>query len=99
MSYLDEVFRPHVRLTVLRVLASAPGYCANSSILHGATGELGLRATRDQVKAEIAWLAEQGLVTSIEPSPGLLVAELTERGSDVQAGLAVVPGVQRPSPR
>ncbi|MDH7971767.1 ArsR family transcriptional regulator [Sphingomonas sp. AR_OL41] len=98
MSYLDEVFLPHLRLTILRVTASAPGYCANSSILQQAVGSLGLNATRDQVRGEIGWLVEMGLVKSTEPSPGLLVATITERGMDVQAGAAVVAGVQRPSP-
>lgn len=98
MSYLEDAFLPHLRLTILRLLSQAPAYSANSSILHQAAGSLGLNATRDQVRSEIAWLAEQRLVKSTEPSPGLFVATLAERGLDVQAGLAEVPGVQRPSP-
>jgi hypothetical protein len=50
------------------------------------------------VRSEIAWLAEQGLATSDELPGGLLVATLTERGSDVASGRASVPGVQRPNP-
>lgn len=98
MSYLEDAFLPHLRLTMLRVMASAPAYSANSSILHQAVCSLGLNATRDQVRSEIGWLAELRLVKSTEPSPGLLVATITERGLDVQAGASVVAGVQRPSP-
>lgn len=98
MSYLSEAFLPHLRLSLLRLLASAPGYCANASILQQSVGALGLQASRDTVNSEITWLSEQRLVTMIEPAPGLLVATLTDRGHDVQAGLSTVPGVQRPSP-
>jgi len=97
MSYQDH-FAKHVRIAILRVLDAAPGCRANSSILHSAVDELGLTASRDQVKGEIAWLAEQGLLTVVDHG-GLLVASLTERGADVAAGRAVVPGIQRPTPR
>lgn len=98
MSYLEDAFLPHLRLSLLRLLNSAPGYCANASILHQSVGQLGLRASRDQVNSEIAWLADQRLVTSVEPQPGLFVATLTDRGADVQSGVSVIPGVQKPSP-
>jgi hypothetical protein len=97
MDYAEHHSR-HTRIALLRVLAGAPGFRANSSILHGALDELGLTASRDQVKTEINWLGEQRLVTVVDHS-GLLVATLTERGEDVAGGRTVVPGVQRPSPR
>ncbi|RHW17187.1 ArsR family transcriptional regulator [Sphingomonas gilva] len=99
MSYLEDAWLPHLRLTLLRVLANAPSYCANSSILAEAVGMMGLRASRDQVRSELAWLREQRLVTIEEPSPALLVACITERGLDVSSGASTVPGVQRPSPK
>ncbi len=98
MSYLTDAFLPHLRLTLLRILAEAPGYCANSSILHQAVNSMGLRASRDQVKAELAWLTEQRAVTTQEPAIGLVVATLSERGMDVQSGCSTLPGVQKPSP-
>lgn len=52
-------------------------------------------ATRDQVKTELAWLAEQGLMM-LQEAGSVRVATLTERGQDVAAGRAVVPGVKRP---
>lgn len=97
MSY-QEHFSKHVRIALLRLLDKAPGCRANSSILHSSVDELGLTASRDQVKAEIAWLGEQNLLTFVDHD-GLLVATLTERGHDVANGRAVVPGVQRPTPR
>lgn len=98
MSYLTDAFLPHLRLTILRVLAEAPGYCTNSSILHQAANQMGIRATRDQIASELAWLAEQRLIETAEPAIGLVVATLTNRGHDVQAGCSTLPGVQKPSP-
>lgn len=92
-------FVSHQRLAALKLLADAPEYALNSSLMADALGQLGLGASRDQVRTEIAWLAEQGLVTCEELSSGLLVATLTERGGDVAAGRASVPGVQRPAPK
>lgn len=98
MSAYREHFAEHLRLTVLRLLAELPSYSANSSVITDAAHELGLVATRDIIRTELAWLAEQGLVTTREPAPGLVVATATERGLEVAAGRARVPGVQRPAP-
>lgn len=98
MNYTAH-FAGHVRLAVLRLLQEAPGYALNSSILTDAVGRLGLVASRDQVRGEIAWLAGQGLATMEELPGGLIVATLTERGGDVCAGRAHAPGVQRPTPK
>lgn len=97
MNYREH-FAKHVRIAILRFLDSAPGCRANSSILHSVVDELGLTSSRDQIKSEISWLAEQGLVSFIDMD-GLFVATLTERGADVAGGRTVVPGVQRPTPR
>jgi hypothetical protein len=45
--------------------------------------------SRDQIKSELRWLEEQGLVT-VEDIETVLVARLTERGADVAAGRAIV---------
>jgi hypothetical protein len=97
MNYADH-FAKHLRIALLKALDTAPARRANSSILHSAMDGLGLTATRDQVKTELAWLAEQGLLT-VEDLGGLYVATLTERGLDVAEGRTVAPGVQRPAPR
>lgn len=95
MSQFANYIREDQRLVILRVLASMPSYTANSSVLHGALGQVGHNPSRDQVKTEIQWLAEQGLVT-VEEVFDLLVARITERGADVAAARVVVPGVKKP---
>ena len=85
------------RLVLLRVLADQVQYMANSSVLTMALNHWGHALSRDQVKTELRWLEEQGLL-AIEELAGdaVLLARLTERGVDVAAGRAVVPGVARP---
>jgi hypothetical protein len=98
MSWRDHLGEDR-RLAILRLLAEAPAYKLNDSILHTVLeNDIGVPATRDQVRGEIAWLGEQGLI-AIETAHQLLVATLRERGLEVAKGLATHPGVKRPSPR
>lgn len=97
MSYSD-FHDSHVRLTILRLLANAPGYAANDSVLTDAVNAMGLVVTRDQMRTALGWLAEQRLVTLLKPAVTLTVATISERGADVAAGRSIVAGVQRPSP-
>ncbi|WP_103035254.1 VpaChn25_0724 family phage protein [Castellaniella caeni] len=90
-----EFLRRDVRLVILRLLAEMPAYRANSSVLTMALERFGHSVSRDQVKGEISWLAEQGLVT-VDDLDAVLVATLTERGGDVASARTAVPGVSRP---
>ena len=83
------------RLIILRLLAEMATYSSNSSVLLLALQSHGHAITRDQIKTELHWLAEQALVTNAEYG-STLVTTLTERGQDVATGTAVVPGVKRP---
>ena len=95
MSKFAEFLREDQRLVILRVLVDMPTYTANSSVLYKLLGTYGHSPSRDQVKTELRWLEEQGLVT-IDDISDVLVARLTERGQDVAQGRAFVPGVKRP---
>ena len=81
MSFSDYL-RKDVRLVALRVLIEMPSYRANSSVLTNVLDQFGHAVTRDQVKTELRWLEEQGLVR-IDAAGSVLVATLTERGQDV----------------
>ena len=107
MSFQDFL-RQDVRLVLLRVLTEMPAYRSNSSVLGSALERYGHAVTRDQVKTEMHWLAEQGALTLNDVGP-VLVATLTERGQDIAAGRARVPiffavrctrvGTRRPAAR
>lgn len=98
MSGYGDHHTGHLRITLLRLLADQPAYKANSSLLCDAADAVGFSATRDKVKTELVWLAEQGLVKSATLETGLVVATLTERGMDVARGRTQVPGVKPPAP-
>lgn len=91
----SEYLRQDQRLVILRILCEMPSYTANSSVLYNILGEYGHSPSRDQVKTEINWLADQGLVT-VEDIGGLLIARVTEHGQDVAQGRTTVTGVKRP---
>ena len=84
-----------LRLVVLLLLEQAPGYEANVHVLRSALGDFGHRPSADTLRSELAWLTEQRLATT--RIAGVLLAKLTERGADVAAGRAIVPGVKRPA--
>jgi len=87
------------RLVTLRLLEKAAGYKLNSTVLAMNLERLGHAVSRDQVKTDIAWLAEQGLVKQeVLTEIAVVVASITPRGLDVATGRAIVPGVKRPSP-
>ena len=91
-------WRKHLRITILKLMLPAQGYSTNESILHGHLPRLSFNCTRDQVRTELNWLAQQGLI-NVEDVDGLLVASLTTEGVDVAEGRGTHPDVQRPSPK
>lgn len=92
-----DYLRQDQRLVMLRVLSELPQFRSNSSVIASLLGQFGHHPSRDQVKGDLTWLGEQGLV-SIEDIGSVLVVTLTERGGDVAAGRATVPGVRKPGP-
>lgn len=97
MDYSDH-HTAHLRITLLRLLAGQAAYKGNSSLLCDGADAVGFSTTRDRVKTELTWMAEQGLVKTATLDTGLMIATLTERGHDVSAGKVRVPGVKPPGP-
>ena len=91
----SEFLRADQRLVMLRILSELPQYRSNSSVIHNLLGQFGHHPSRDQVKVDIAWLGEMGLV-ELEDLGTVVVVTLLERGADVAAGRTVVPGVSKP---
>lgn len=98
MIDIGKAWTEHLRIALLRVLEGAPEQTANESILVDAARAIGVSATRDQVRSQIAWLAEQGLA-QYEDLGRLWLVRITSRGIDVALGVASHHGVKRPSPR
>ena len=83
------------RLVVLRVLAESSGYTANEYILQQMLEQFGHVASIDRIRADLAWLHEQQLLT-VSQVADVHIARITARGQDVAAGRTVVPGIKRP---
>jgi Fe2+ or Zn2+ uptake regulation protein len=88
----------HARLAVLRALVEAPQHTLNDSVLSSLMEQLGLPVTRDQLRGQLRWLEEQGLLTLVRPTETLVVAKLRERGAEVATGRSHIDGIQRPAP-
>lgn len=96
MSYEDDSIAD-ARLRILQMLAREGDYTAHEHAIRKAiANEWGHGLSTDTVRAQLAWLDEQGLITMA--GERVLVARLTLRGEDVATGVARVPGVARPRP-
>lgn len=85
------------RLEILRALEQDADYSLNDGLILRVLSMVGLAASADLFRTELAWLEEQGLVRT-EHLPGMVVVTATQRGVDAARGLARVPGVARPRP-
>ncbi len=102
MGEMDELIRQwrrHMRLAILRALKVAPGNSLNESILHEHLngGKLRFKATRDQVKTEMAWLDKESLAQLEGFESDYLVLTLREAGADIVGGISSHHGVKSPS--
>lgn len=96
MGY-SEIVAADIRLCILQALAEDADYSQNEHVLDAVLSSFGHSLPGSQLRAQVAWLEEQGLVT-LGDVAGVMVAQLTRRGMDVAAGRANVPGVRRPGP-
>jgi len=96
MSYRTLIIEDQ-RLVILRALNEDGAYEHNESVLQSILKHFGHGCSRDQVRTQLAWLKEQGLVT-VRDVGGYMVARITAVGVDAATGCSVVPGVKRPGP-
>lgn len=93
MSFADYAVEDR-RLLILLALSQAAGYTLPVRLLQSFMGDKGQRASADQVRGDLAWLKEQGLLERMDDE----VATLNARGLDVAVDRARYPGVARPRP-
>lgn len=96
MSFAEHLAADR-RLAILRILDAAPQAEASETTLQLALQDYAHAPSVDAVRADLAWLAELGLVTLAEIG-GLVLARITARGADVAHRRARVPGVATPRP-
>ncbi len=88
----------HLRLTILRLLSEQGDYSLNESLMLDMLHDFAFSCSRDKLKTELSWLAEQGIV-EINLAYGLSIVKINSRGVDVATGLTNMPGIKRPAPR
>lgn len=93
MSYAERITHDR-RLLILRLLEVTPGYEASECLLNIALGDFGHHTAAGQIRADLAWLAEKGLLAT-EDIADVIMATATDRGLDVARRRATVPGVGR----
>jgi len=96
MNLLDFK-REDRRLLILRALAAENDYSISDTVIRLLLAEYGHRESSDTIRTDLAWLVEQGLITT-EAVGTAVVATATRRGVEAADGSAVVPGVRRPQP-
>jgi len=92
-----EMKASHRRLAILQVLADDSDYSANDRLLQEMLSLQGFGVSQSLLRADCAWLEEQGLLV-VRNLPSCQVVSLRARGVDVANGVTVVPGVARPGP-
>lgn len=98
MESIAAKVRADVRLAILQILARELGYSHNHEVLRAAVDVMtAISVTDDDIKAHLAWLENQGLVTT-EVLGRRVKAQLTDEGLKVAQGRRVVDGVTRPQP-
>jgi len=90
----------HRRRGILEALNQATGYSLNDTMLKTVLAQLGHQVGKDDVRADVTWLQQQGLVRTetIPMARGeLWVAYLLEPGQAVAEGRPY-PGIARAEP-
>jgi hypothetical protein len=85
------------RFTILSLLFNSPAYTASQYVLHTAMPRFGHYVGMDQLKGDMQWLDEQGLIEK-RVVDEVWIPRLTTRGADVVEARLEHPGVKRPLP-
>lgn len=85
-----------LRLTLLRALSDDPGKTANESLLQRVAESFGFNYTREEIRAELQFLANSKAVKLREVSD-IFVATLLQRGQDHLDRRVEIAGVNQPA--
>lgn len=96
-SYRDFVDQD-VRLIILRALADETDFALNENLILAVLETFGHRKTRDYVRNQLAWLAEQARAVTLTEAGSVRIATLTQTGLDHVERRAALEGVKRRSP-
>ena len=90
---MNDLLKPIVRRAIVDLLNDTGGE-HNDDVLSMLLSQLGHRVARRDIRDELAWLAEAGLIKTEELGP-FIVARVISDGRDVAEGRLVYEGVHR----
>lgn len=97
MSYAETIAGKR-RLYILRILQKTGGHAASHRVLRTALMSMQRQWALSVIRADLQHLATVGCVTleelSVEGTPPVTMATLTELGGEVASGLDTAPGVE-----
>lgn len=92
---LQDQLSSQVRLAILQTLEAMPARALHEYVLLERIATLGLGTTTDTLHIELAWLAQDARLVTLDDVAGALIPRLTARGIEVATGRALCPGVAR----
>lgn len=90
-----EFMRPRLRMAMLQLMEQLPRGQSNSSMMSDVLRRGLFVTSREEVKQDLRWLAERGLVVVDEEAGQVLVVSITQAGRDCVNGDVDVDGVER----
>lgn len=98
MSEWEEFRARRLRGEILMVLAQMPGERASATALLQVIGAGPVVAGLATIEAQMAWLSQAGYLV-VEIRAGEMVAQITQRGSDLVERRETDPAIDLPRPR
>jgi DNA-binding transcriptional ArsR family regulator len=93
---LERAQRESVRWTILRALDAGRPLSVSEALLSRTLNDASLHVTPSQLRRELDYLADAGLIDLVRERP-VWSADLTTRGVDVvEYTIAAPPGINRP---
>lgn len=97
MKSYAQILQEDRRLQILRILQESPSYQVNEHLLQEAMRNFGHAVSRDLLRTELTWLAEQRYI-ELKTIADVRIPVMNQRGLDVARGSIEVEGVKRPDP-
>jgi len=97
MSNYSAFMQRDLRLTILKSLAAQPGYTANETVLQHEAEAVGIKRPREVIRTEMRFLEGLGAI-DLREFGSVLIGTLKQRGHDHVKALALLDGVNPPSP-
>ncbi|PIE13949.1 MAG: hypothetical protein CSA70_03610 [Rhodobacterales bacterium] len=95
-GYADH-FNEEVRLVILKILAEQSDGRLNDSMMLTVLETFAINRTREYLRTQLRWLADEGQAITISKVGTVWISELTQQGEHHLARKVLIEGIKRPS--